>query len=88
MAIAGLTQAKTNGKPSVDELMAQVAALQAQLAKKNTITLKVSDKGGVSAYGLGRYPVTLYREQWERLLGAKEEILDFIGLNIGKLSTK
>jgi len=57
MAITWLTRIKTDAKPSVDELMAQVAALQAQLAKKNTITLKASDKGSVSAYGSGRYPV-------------------------------
>ena len=50
--------------------------------------LKVSEKGGVSVYGLGRFPVTLYLEQWRALLGMKEEIEQFIQDNACKLKTK
>lgn len=49
-----------------EQLIALVAQMQAQPARK--ITCKVSEKGGLSVYGLGRFPVTLYRTQWERLL--------------------
>ena len=52
------------------------------------LTCKVSEKGAVSVYGLGRFPVTLYREQWERLLAASEEIRKFIGENQDKLKVK
>lgn len=50
--------------------------------------LKVSEKGGVSVYGLGRFPVTLYKEQWTKLLGMADEIRAFIKENEGKLKTK
>jgi hypothetical protein len=52
------------------------------------LTCKVSEKGAVSVYGLGRFPVTLYREQWERLLAASDEIRKFIGENQDKLKVK
>lgn len=52
------------------------------------ITLKVSGKGGVSVYGLGRFPVTLYKEQWLRLLDMAEEIRRFIAENEGRLKVK
>jgi hypothetical protein len=48
----------------------------------------VSPKGGVSVYGLGRFPVTLYKEQWLRLLAAEKQIRSFIRDNDGKLSVK
>jgi hypothetical protein len=51
-------------------------------------TLKVSEKGGVSVYGLGRFPVTLYKEQWLRLLDMADEIRGFIKENEGKLKAK
>jgi hypothetical protein len=51
-----------------EQLLALVATMQAQPARK--ISFKVSEKGALSAYGLGRFPVTLYRTQWERLLSA------------------
>jgi hypothetical protein len=50
--------------------------------------LKVSDKGGVSVYGLGRFPVTLYQEQWLKLLDMADEIRAFIGENADRLKTK
>jgi len=52
------------------------------------ITLKVSEKGAVSVYGLGRFPVTLYKEQWWKLLDAAEDIRGFIRDNEATLKTK
>lgn len=69
---------------------AQLEALKAKVAKAQTITLKVSEKGALSVYGMGRFPVTLYRQQWERLLEPKQsaEILAFIAANSAKLTVK
>lgn len=75
-------------KLSQGELIAMIAALKAQAAKPTRLSLKVTDKGGVSCYGLGRFPVTLYRSQWERLLAAHEDISAFIVANVDKLATK
>jgi hypothetical protein len=50
--------------------------------------MKVSDKGAVSVYGMGRFPVTLYKEQWLRLLDMAEEIRAFIAANEAKLKAK
>jgi hypothetical protein len=52
------------------------------------VSMKVSEKGGVSVYGLGRFPVTLYKEQWVRLLDMADEIRAFIRENEGSLKTK
>jgi len=52
------------------------------------ITFKVSEKGGVSVYGLGRFPVTLYKEQWEKLLDMAEELRAFIREHAAALKTK
>jgi len=52
------------------------------------VSLKVSEKGGVSVYGLGRFPVTLYKEQWTRLLAMADDIRTFIKDNDAKLKTK
>jgi len=53
-----------------------------------TGSLKVSDKGGVSVYGLGRFPVTLYKEQWLKLLAMADEIRGFIREHDADLKTK
>jgi hypothetical protein len=69
----------------------RIADLEAQLAAKSkapALSLKVSKKGAVSVYGLGRWPVTLYREQWNRLLGKASDIAAFITANDSALSTK
>jgi hypothetical protein len=50
--------------------------------------MKVSEKGAVSVYGLGRFPVTLYKEQWEKLLSMADEIKAFIAENSDRLKTK
>ena len=57
-------------------------------AKPGQISLKVSAKGAVSVYGLGRFPVTLYQEQWLKLLDRSDEIRNFIRLNEGQLKKK
>jgi len=69
-----------------EQLIALVQQMQQQPAKK--ITLKVSDKGGLSMYGLGRFPVTLYRSQWERLLSEADTIRAFIAANDKLLAVK
>jgi hypothetical protein len=68
---------------SEEELKAEIERLRAenQALKKparGQMSLKVSEKGALSVYGLGRFPVTLYREQWEKLLGMADEIRSFI----------
>ena len=85
-----LRRAKPGNGVDVDALLAKIAALETALAAKSNakITLKVSEKGAVSLYGMGRFPVTLYGEQWKRLLGEKDTILAFIEANADKLSTK
>jgi len=52
------------------------------------VSMKVSEKGGVSVYGLGRFPVTLYKEQWEKLLDMADDIRTFISENQSKLKLK
>lgn len=71
-----------------EQLVAMIAAMQAQPAKR--ITLKVSEKGGLSLYGLGRFPVTLYRSQWERLIAkdTTDQIAAFIAANDKLLAVK
>lgn len=63
----------------------------AQLKSKKTageLTFKISEKGGLSVYGLGRFPVTLYKEQWRKLLGKAEEIDTFLRENDTLLKSK
>jgi hypothetical protein len=81
---------RTNGqaKPSYEELLAQIAALQAQAAKRSALTLKVSEKGAVSIYGMGRFPVTLFGQQWLKVLDMADDIRSFIEANKDKLSWK
>jgi hypothetical protein len=72
-------------------LKAQLADMAAALAAANkpkAISMKVGEKGGLSVYGLGRFPITLYRSQWERLLGCKVQIEAFIATNSALLATK
>jgi hypothetical protein len=84
---ANLRRAAPNaGQPSYEELLAEIARLKQ--ASQASLKLKVSEKGAVSCYGLGRFPVTLYGGQWERLLDAAEEIKAFIRDNASALSTK
>jgi hypothetical protein len=73
-------------KSELERLRAENAALKTRAQKG--VSLKVSEKGGVSVYGLGRFPVTLYKEQWTRLLDMAEEIRAFIRENEDKLKSK
>ena len=76
-----------------NDAAAELARLRAENERlKRTqsrgITLKVSEKGGVSVYGLGRFPVTLYKEQWTKLLEMADEIRAFIRDNDARLKAK
>jgi hypothetical protein len=70
----------------LERLRAENEALKNRATKG--MTLKVSEKGGVSVYGLGRFPVTLYKEQWEKLLGMADDIRTFITEHEAELKTK
>ena len=79
--------------PTEEEMQAEIARLRAEneaLKKpaRGQMSLRVSEKGALSVYGLGRFPVTLYREQWEKLLGMGDEIRRFIEENDSKLKKK
>ena len=76
-----------------DEMQAELERLRQEneaLKRRGSkgISLKVSAKGAVSVYGLGRFPVTLYKEQWVRLLDLSEDIRSFIRENEGSLKAK
>ena len=76
-----------------EDLRAELEKLKAENERlKNRtsrgVSLKVSEKGGVSVYGLGRFPVTLYKEQWTRLLDMADDIRTFIKENDARLKTK
>lgn len=91
MAITQLTEKELAALPK--ELRERVTAMQAdavllQKVSEGRITLKVSEKGAVSVYGMGRWPVTLYQEQWTRLLDSGDTIREFITANKSKLKTK
>src|ERR1700733_12331759 len=78
---------------SESEMQAELERLRAENAQlkskdKSGLSLKVSEKGGVSLYGMGRFPVTLYKEQWLRILASAAEIEAFIRENDSRLKTK
>ncbi|HUI52601.1 MAG TPA: hypothetical protein VLV88_15460 [Terriglobales bacterium] len=79
-------------EPSYEELKARVAELEKQGGPKRSgqLDFRVGEKGGVSVYGLGRFPVTLYYEQWVRLLEAAPQLKRFLEENraAGKLKLK
>ena len=75
---------------SNEELMARIAELENQVGskKQGSLEFKVGEKGGVSVYGLGRFPVTLYYEQWVRLLDSADGLRAFLEENKSKLKLK
>lgn len=75
-------------KAEFDRLIAENAALKAAAVRKQTLSCKVSAKGALSVYGLGRFPVTLYKSQWKRLMDAKGTITAFIEANDSSLVSK
>ena len=73
-------------KAELERLRAENAALKKVGAKG--VSMKVSEKGGLSIYGLGRFPVTLYKEQWTKLLDMSEEIRTFLREHDSELKAK
>jgi len=80
---------------NIKELEAQIAALMAENAnlkakapKAPGLTCKVSAKGAMSVYGIGRFPVTLYRSQWENLFSHSDKLVEFLKANEASLKTK
>jgi hypothetical protein len=78
---------------SDDDIKAELERLRSENERlkqrgSRAMSLKVSEKGGVSVYGLGRFPVTLYKEQWAKLLDMADEIRAFIKDNESKLKSK
>jgi hypothetical protein len=73
-------------RKELEQLKAENEALKTRTSKG--ISMKVSEKGGLSVYGLGRFPVTLYQEQWSKLLDMADDIRAFLKDNAGKLKKK
>ena len=73
-------------RAELERLRAENEALKAKGARG--LSLRVSEKGGVSLYGLRRFPVTFYADEWEKLLGMADEIRRFVGENESKLKRK
>jgi hypothetical protein len=77
-------------EPTYEELKAKLAELEKQGGNKRSggLEFRVSEKGAVSVYGMGRFPVTLYYEQWTRLLERAEDLKAFMEENKSRLKTK
>jgi len=77
-------------EPTKEELLARIAELEKQSGsrQKGGLEFRVGEKGGVSVYGLGRFPVTLYYEQWIRLLDAADNLRAFLEENKSRLKLK
>ena len=73
-------------KAELERLTKENESLKARTSKGNS--LKVSEKGGVSVYGMGRFPITLYKEQWIKLLDMADDLRRFIEENNSKLKVK
>lgn len=77
--------------PTKEELLARIAELEKQTSggrPRGSLEFRVGEKGGVSVYGLGRFPVTLYYEQWVRLLDAADGLRKFLEENKSRLKLK
>jgi hypothetical protein len=77
-------------EPTYEELKARLAELEKQGGNKRSgnLEFRVSEKGAVSVYGMGRFPVTLYYEQWTRLLERADDLRQFMDENKSRLKTK
>ena len=77
-------------EPTKEELLARIAELERQSGsrKKGTLEFRIGEKGGVSVYGLGRFPVTLYYEQWIRLLDSADGLRTYLEENKSRLKLK
>lgn len=85
--INGVSYMSDDLKAEIERLKAENAALKTK-PKAGTLSMKVSEKGALSIYGMGRFPVTLYKEQWLKLLGIADDIKKFIDENDHLLKTK
>jgi hypothetical protein len=85
-----LPQETLMSEPTKEELLAKIAELEkkAEGRRKGTLEFRVGEKGGVSVYGLGRFPVTLYYEQWIRLLDVSKDLREFLEENKSRLKLK
>lgn len=72
----------------LERLKAENQMLKSKKSGKGELTFRVSQKGAVSVYGMGRFPVTLYKEQWERLISKSDDLMAFIKANESKLATR
>ena len=86
-------QRKLTIMSSEEDMKAEIERLRAEnetLKKpaRGQLSLKVSEKGALSVYGMGRFPVTLYREQWEKLMAMSDQIREFIQANDATLKKK
>lgn len=75
-------------KAELERLRAENEVLKNKKSGNGTLSMKVSEKGALSVYGMGRFPVTLYKEQWLKLMGISEELKKFITDNDSRLKTK
>jgi hypothetical protein len=82
----GEVMADENLKAEIERLRKENEALKK--GASSSIRMKVSEKGAVSIYGLGRFPVTLYKEQWLKLLDTADDIRDFIAAHEAELKAK
>jgi hypothetical protein len=75
-------------KAEIERLKAENENLKDKKSTAGSLSMKVSEKGALSIYGMGRFPVTLYKEQWLKLLGIADQIKNFIEENNSRLKTK
>jgi hypothetical protein len=81
-----MSQSDDEMRRELERLKAENEALKAK--ERRGVRLQVSEKGGVSLYGMRRFPVTFYKEEWERILGMADEIGAFIREHAAELKTK
>jgi len=79
---------ETKTELTPEQMATRIAELEKRIAKTPVLRFKVSEKGAVSVYGMGRFPVTLYLEQWETLLSHADDLREFIETNRAQLKTK
>ena len=75
-------------RDELEQLKAENDALKNPAKKERALSVKITEKGGLSVYGMGRFPLTLYKTQWEKLITFIPQIADFITANADKLSVK
>jgi hypothetical protein len=75
-------------KTEIERLTAEKKSVKNRKSTEESISMKVSEKGALSIYGMGRFPVTLYKEQWLKLLGVADQIKRYIEKNNSRLKTK